>query len=194
MHLGQHVVDNRSMEDIYGYGTLVWIERIEDDIGGDTRTLWVCKFNGGSLEILKTSDGVIGASTADSLLNSAYIGGYDELNNSDVTYLYSIKDTQIYKVPSDTQDITYCGIYKFGARNEIKKSISRGFISNPFEPGSTNYSGGNSYISRRLKEKECLICGVGINPNISSTDGVVCDRCWASIKLNVADYEWIGLV
>lgn len=87
-HIFHHIAENRDMSDIHAYGAIVYKMKDEDSIN-------FCRFNNGSLEIVKTPFGFIFASTILSIKKAVHLAGIDW--DKDCTW-YKVDENFVYKI------------------------------------------------------------------------------------------------
>ncbi len=155
-HIFQHLAENRPMEDIHGYGTVVWFENGQ---------LKFVKFNSGDLTVFGVDkDIVIGCSTELPLAKAThYIKGE--------TYKFTpLMEELVYEVNDSIEE---CEIMKFGTRTYVVPARYHRYYShdivygNPFDV---------------YKKGLCLVCE---KKEVRTHNIVVCTDCVTSMSKQV---------
>jgi Glutamine amidotransferase domain len=113
MHIFQHIVENRPMKEIRGYGAVVYC------MDGQ---IYLGRFNGGQLAVARTKFGTVFASTQETVNKAMKMAGLD------VETFYQVDDEKLYVI-QDANLFTTEIDFHFGSRYEPTKAYG-------------NYSGG----------------------------------------------------
>jgi hypothetical protein len=197
-HIFEHLVENLPLTDLVGYGAIEYVQNGEYYIG---------QCNGGELQVAKTEQGIVWASTQDAIEVACFQSGIkiETFFRIEDEHIYRVETEMIYEtdktfnltdappinkkswsdfgVLSNTFDVSGISDRPAGHYNDFNNGLTNGFITgHAWEKELTENSGGSEgleYSSSRYGSESdiCDWCGETGPCAVMTDSTLVCNPC-----------------